>query len=312
MDFDITTSEKFKVMQGQNILEYKDYLIYERHLMENTVNGYIFRVYKFFLFLNRDLKDTTREDIKDFVKYLKLREYEASTLTTYICSLKSYFGYLLYKDEKNESLLSISYLLNHTIKIKKYRRVPPIPNLNEVNILRETMLRQKSLQSTNPNKFLYNIILRDIALLELLLATGARSAEIRNLRLVDIDFENSSIFIKEGKGGHQRMSLFDSIALKAVKEHICNKNLSPNDFIFPMSQGNMLNYIIKRWAKRAKINSRIHAHSLRYFHIIEAQVRGVNIQSVADQVGHVNLNTTRYYTHLHLNHRRDQYKGYFA
>lgn len=286
---------------------YQEYLIYERQLAGTTTDNYMFFIKEFLGFIRKDCEEVNREDIRAFLKHLRKRGIKQSSVTNYVISLRSFYNWMSYA-VRTEELNQLSFFLNKIVKIKRERVVPEVPTITELDKLRNTLEAYKRASSFNKKMPLYKLTLRDCAIFEMLIATGLRSAELRNVRMCDVDLDNSTVFVEKGKGGAQRVSIFSEHTKAVLKEYIEYNSFESSERIFIVRNGNMLNYIIKRWAKRASINQKIHAHSFRHFHITEAQRQGVPMQVVADQVGHVSLNTTRNYTHLDLNHRRDQYK----
>lgn len=304
MDFNILTGE---------IKEFYRFLKYERQLSNLTVLKYITSISKLKAFLNRDplfnktLFAATREDISNYLACLRDNGLHRNTITNYIVSLRSFYSWAMYVN-KNDNLIAVNFLLKTIIKTKIERGIPFMPTREEVEKLRVTLKTYKELLSFNKNAYAYRKTLFAYTIIELLITTGMRSKELRSLRKKDLDLENRAILIKFGKGGYQRMSLFGDSALPLLKEYLEINNFSPDDFVFPVRQGNVLHYMIKRWAKRAQINSRMHIHAFRHYFITESQRQGVPVEIVADQVGHKNLNTTRHYTHFTLDFIREKYK----
>jgi integrase/recombinase XerD len=294
--------------------EFKKFLKYEKQLSDLTVQKYlvsITRLKDFFegnLFLNKPLSDATREDISSFLAYLREHYLNKTTIAHYIVGLRTFYSWAMYTYKK-DNLFAINFLLRNIIKIKQEKNIPFVPNKEDINKLRDTLRAYKELQSYNKNSFSYKKTILAYAIFELLITTGMRSKELRSLRKKDIDLEGRTILIKFGKGGYQRISLFGNSAYDALQEYFAANNFYSDDSIFPIRQGNVLHYMIKRWARRAQINPRIHIHAFRHYFITESQRLGVPIEIVADQVGHQNLNTTRHYTHFTASFLKEKYEG---
>lgn len=298
---------EYHASQKTVISDFRDYLTYERGLAQSSASIYTEDLFRFSAFMGRDLKEVTKEDIRDFIKYLRRRNLSGSTIIRYMVSVKCFFSYLN-SQESTDALSSLCFFMSNHISIRRERKISQVPSTLDIEKIRLAMAAWKIKKNTATQPATYRKALRDIAVYEVLISTGARSAEVRALVVADLDTANNTIFIRKGKGGHQRVALFNSVAKEALLEHIKHNDIKGQDKIFPMAQGNLLNYIVKRWAKRAEVNPRLHPHSLRHYHITESQRQGINIQAVADNVGHVSLNTTRSYTHLDINYRREQYK----
>lgn len=284
---------------------YKDHLLYERQMSIVTVVGYCKLLFHFYVFLGRDLKEARKDDFRDFIQQLKMNDYKASTVNTYLNITRSYFNFLANSEDTTE-YKELAFYINKNFRIKKEVTVIQVPTVDEIEKLRDFFKSNKKSWCKRKHKISYSVFIRDIAIFEVLIATGARSAELRGIRTKDFDLANNTVLI-DGKGGHQRFAIFSTFTSESIIEHLTHNKLQENDLVFKMAQGNMLNYIIKRWAIRAGINPHIHAHSLRHYHITAAQRLGININNIADQVGHTCFDTTRRYTHFDLNFRKEQY-----
>ena len=288
------------------LVDFKEYLSYERNLADNTVASYLYFVSEFISFASKDVMEIQRDDIKDFIKYLRVRDLQNSSISAYVIALRSFYKWLAYTN-KSEVLLQVNFFLNNIVRIRKERSVRAVVTTDELSKIREAIATHKAVLSCNKKSNFYRIVLRDAAIIEMLACTGCRSEELREIRVRDIDFENKTVLIRKGKGGHQRVALFNESARIALKEHIAHNGYDLDARISVIRTPNMLGYIVKRWAKAANLGKNIYPHSFRHHHITEAQRKGIPIQAVADQVGHVNLNTTRMYTHLDLEYRKEEY-----
>lgn len=289
-------------------LNFKDHLRYERRNKANTIHNYVTYVSNIQTFTGKSMAELTREDIRAFIKDLEDRKFCKSSISNYVIAWRSYYSWLGDKTRDPE-IIAMSFFLTKIIKIKKDFRVTETPSMDEVNRLRQTLNAYKAAMAFNRKGVLYRAVLRDIALIELLATAGLRSNELRNLRRDEVDLEENVLFVRVGKGDRQRVSLFGNSAKIALEEYFKEHDFAPSANIMP-KRGNMINYIIRRWAKRAGINEKIHAHSFRHFFITESLYQGIPIESVADQVGHVNINTTRGYNHSNVSTLKAKYKNF--
>jgi site-specific recombinase XerD len=293
--------------------EFKKFLIYARFLSPLTIQKYIADIARFIkflqddLFLNKLLSDTTKEDIGKFLIYLKQRYSNNNTITNYIVALRTFYAWIAYKYKK-ENLLDINFFLKTIVKTKQGNSIPFMPHPEEIEKLRKVLKTYKELQSGDKDSYSYKKTLLAYTIFELMITTGIRSHELRSLCYKDIDLENRIISVRCGKGGYQRESLFGNSAYEILKEYFAMNHFSSEDLIFPIRQGNILHYMIKRWAKRANINPKLHIHSFRHYFITESQRQGVPIEIVAAQVGHRNLNSTKHYSHFNIEFIRERFK----
>lgn len=299
-------------MKNTDILNgYSDHLVIERRMSENTLEQYMRIINKFISFNSKDLQETTREDIKDFIRYLMTAELKNSTISNHVIGLRSFFNYLADKTQRKE-IMSLTFFLQRILKIKRERSVRQVPNNQEWERLRDAAQAYKVAASYNKESKLYKNTLRDYAIFETIVATSGRVSEISNIRLCDIDFNSKTIFMRSRKGGHQGMVIFGEKAKIAIQELVNIKNLSSHDKLFGITYESQIYYIIKKWVKKAGVNNLLHPHSFRHFHITEAQRNGASLIHVAEQADHKNLNTTRGYTHFDLQDRRESYAKFFS
>lgn len=151
--------------------------------------------------------------------------------------------------------------------------------------------------------------LRDRALLELLYSTGLRRKEVGNLTRSDIDFNRQVVFVREGKGGHDRVVPLGRRACAWLEKYLYEARpqltvgdataLFVTDFGDPAS-GYYVAMRVKRYMAMAGIERPGAAHLLRHAcatHMLEG---GADIRFIQALLGHANLNTTEIYTHVSI------------
>lgn len=291
--------------------DFENYVRYERQLATSTIQRYLFTLNEFQRFLqsdmfNKKLNDITKENISEFVIHLTNKGMSKASIANYISTLRTFYKWAAYITKK-ENLLTVNFFLANIIKIKREFPIPYIPSREDIKSLRKTLYTYLELLSFDKTSPAYKKTVMACAIIELLITSGIRSGELRNLRYQDIDLENKTLFIKSGKGGYQRISLFGETAYKTLIEYFAINNFKPEDLLFPYKQPNVINYTIRRWAKRAQIKNRMHAHAFRHYFITESQKQGVRAEVVADQVGHKSINSTKYYTHFNIDFLREKY-----
>lgn len=136
-------------------------------------------------------------------------------------------------------------------------------------------------------------------ILKIYYSSGLRLSEAINLRKKDIDFIESVIWIRDGKGGKDRMSILSKDLAKELQNFTQYKK--DKDFIFVNKKGDPINprtvqMIIEKAKVKANISKDVHIHSLRHSfatHLLEA---GVDIRKIQELLGHADLSTTQIYT----------------
>jgi len=152
--------------------------------------------------------------------------------------------------------------------------------------------------------------LRDRAILEVFYSTGIRNTELRNLELYDIDFERKEIHIRDGKGGKDRNLPIGEIALIYIKEYtetVRPKYLKDKEsnILFLSHNGRKLTddivpWIVQKYAKRAGLDEKIGAHTIRHSFATHLLKRGAPIRYIQEMLGHTSLDTTQRYTRVEI------------
>jgi len=153
--------------------------------------------------------------------------------------------------------------------------------------------------------------IRDRAILELLYGTGMRRAELGKLHLSDIDLEQGTILIRQGKGRKDRMVPVGHNAREALVDYLelSRKNLlrAKTDSLFVGNGGRALtaNYIterVKTLGKRAgvKLTPHVMRHSCAT-HLLQGRA---DIRQIQRLLGHKSLITTERYTRVEISDLR--------
>lgn len=151
--------------------------------------------------------------------------------------------------------------------------------------------------------------LRNLALVDLLFATGMRVGEVSALNREDFSPVEAIVRVK-GKGGRDRLAfVVDEQSLRIQQEHIEMRShidsKSPALFLNATSerlstQG--IANIISQFRKDAGIERHITPHMLRHTVATLLLRNGVDIRIVQEFLGHASIATTQRYTHITKDH----------
>jgi integrase/recombinase XerD len=150
--------------------------------------------------------------------------------------------------------------------------------------------------------------LRDRALLEVLYATGVRRIELCRLRREDLSLQRRTLFVRQGKGGKDRLlPLGDRAAawvdryLSDVRPHftldLAEPTLFLNDYGEPFRQS-QLGDKVKRYLRQADIEAAGACHLLRHAMATHMLENGAETRYIQAMLGHASLETTQIYTHV--------------
>jgi integrase/recombinase XerC len=167
------------------------------------------------------------------------------------------------------------------------------------------------------------VALRDLAMLELLYATGARVSELCALDIEDLDHERRTARLF-GKGRKERVVPFGVPAARAVSRWLNEgrpamiaaaaraRAIAPGDALFLGVKGGRIDprtvrTVVYRARTAVATAGTLAPHGLRHSaatHLIEG---GADLRSVQELLGHANLSTTQLYTHVSAERIKSSY-----
>ena len=151
---------------------------------------------------------------------------------------------------------------------------------------------------------------RDAVLLSLLYDTGARVQELVDLKVCDINLNDTVTIVLTGKGGKSRIVPVMKPTGELLRQYIEGNGLShPARSRNPLftNRGNQpltragVTYILKKYAAQAQgigvkdISEEITPHWLRHSKAMHLLQSGVNLIYIRDLLGHSNVSTTEIY-----------------
>ncbi len=159
----------------------------------------------------------------------------------------------------------------------------------------------------------------DQAVLELAYASGLRLAELRTLRLEQLQLEAGFIQVI-GKGNKERVVPVGAPAVAALRRYL---EVSRPRLVGPKSPGTVfLNRRggsfgavslwgrIKARARMAGIGRNITPHMLRHSFATHLLEHGADLRVIQDLLGHANISTTEVYTHVTTSRLRDIHRQF--
>lgn len=281
------------------IKDFLDFIKIERGYSDNTVKAYQKDLDQFLRLAKADkLKDIDRETIKTYLERLYDKGFSVSSAERKLACLKSFFRYLVREDALQSDPTA-------DIKLpKKAKRLPKALSISETIKL-----------ISAPREKTY-IALRNIALLEILYATGMRASEAVGLNIGDINFEVS--FIKcFGKGSKERIVPVNKITLSAIREYLAKGRpefpKKDKEALFVDKNGQRLTrqglwLIIKKYVKQTGVKGKTSPHTLRHSFATHLLEKGADLRSVQEMLGHADIATTQIYTSVSRERLKRMYK----
>ena len=288
------------------IAQYEEHLVLVRNLSDNSIRGYISDLNSLLEHINklgvREFKDLELKHIRSWLAYLQSNGASRSTLARRIVSIRA-FTYWAASQKWIESDIGAALEVP-----KPLRKLPEVLNQEEANTVVEAMQLRASEEPTPEN-------LRDLAIIEVLYASGIRVSELCGLNIRDLDFGRNTLQVL-GKGNKERVVPLGLPAVRALQSYLefardSFKNSKSGDAVFLGSKGKRIDQRIARAvvndAMKA-IGSNMSPHGLRHTaatHLLEG---GADLRTVQEILGHSSLSTTQIYTHVSPERLKEAYK----
>ncbi len=233
--------------------------------------------------------------LRRYLANLQSRGYARSTVARRAAAVKGFFRYLV-----RQGILDVDPTLSLSLP-RRERRLPKLLSLREL----EAAAESRSLH-------VYRTSLRDMALVELLYATGMRVGELAALDLGDVDLEREEVKVL-GKGRKERVIPFHRVAGELIEAYLTKERhvLAANtgtgdgkaDPLFLSVRGGRLSdrgvrRVVERFYRGLEGGKRVSPHTLRHTFATHLLQGGADLRSVQELLGHVDLSTTQIYTHL--------------
>lgn len=293
----------------KNIKNFLFHCKYERNLSTKTLTAYEIDLRQFKSFC---IEINTSLLIQNMDKYI-LKQYlekispkfKPKTLKRKLASLKAFFNYMQFEDE-----IGINPFNKVKIKINEGKRIPRIIEPRVIKRLYNHLYEKKnSLNKTD--SYAYTIVVRDIAVLELLFSTGLRVSELSHMKSSSMDLNKSTIRIT-GKGNKERLiPICCADTRKALECYfkIYRKRIEDAEYYFLNRFNKRLSeqsirFMIKKYIKHLSIDTNITPHMFRHSLATMLLENEVDLRYIQDLLGHSSINTTQIYLSVNKKKQR--------
>lgn len=260
---------------------------------------------QFSLFCGDTLLKVERDDIRAWIVSLMDSGDQPKTVQRKISTLKSFYKYLLKTN-------TIKAMPTQGIALPKAKKVlPAFVSEADMQKLQNEELFEDTFEGV-----------RDKSILELLYATGMRSAEIMNLSLRNIRFNDGSIKVL-GKRNKERIVPITLETVKLLDVYIKARNNTfpeiDHDFLFVTNKGgkfyhSLLYKIVNKYLSLISRQAKRSPHVLRHTFATHMLNNGADLNGIKTLLGHSSLAATQVYTHnsiekLKLIHKQAHPRG---
>jgi site-specific recombinase XerD len=277
----------------------------------NTVRAVAHDLKTFFAVVGKEPVEVVAADVFDFVAHqrgdrtvIRMSDGEsgvsARTIARRLSSVSGFYAYLLARGDSAVTVNSVPRGLSTRRRGGRRRSVPlvrvpkTLPSIlspGEVDALIGALRHH-----------------RDRAMVFAMVLGGLRRCEVLGLRLSDIRVGERSLFVAEGKGGHQRVVPISNVFFRAVGDYLNDERPADvsTDRVFVALKGpsrgqpltaDGVDVIVRSAHHRAGLE-RVTCHQLRHTCLTRLREAGMALEAVQAQAGHVSIESTRIYLHL--------------
>ena len=274
------------------LFKFINYLQATKNLSGKTLSAYRGDLRQFFAYE----QDILHPDICSFISYLtSMLKLKDTSIRRKIITLKTFYSYLI-----DTEVIDRSPFTKLKFRFKQERKLPKTITIRDVSKILSYFDSIEFNSLTCFAKFEY---VRDAALIDLLISTGIRIGEAAAITLNDIIISERTLLI-HGKGRKQRLIYISSpitwnriIALLKERKLTNGNHLFINRYGQPISIHG-IEYIYKKYLKKAKISSHSTPHYLRHTFATNLLANGADLRSVQEILGHASVATTQIYTEV--------------
>lgn len=159
----------------------------------------------------------------------------------------------------------------------------------------------------------------DHAVLELAYASGLRLAELRSLRLEQLNLESGFVLVI-GKGNKERVVPMGRLAVSALERYLTHgrpKLVRPKSpaHVFLTQRGSAFAHVtlwlrIKQWVRHTGVTRPVTPHMLRHSFATHLLEHGADLRVIQELLGHSSISTTEIYTHVAGRRLREVHEQY--
>ncbi|MEM5558243.1 tyrosine-type recombinase/integrase [Aliarcobacter cryaerophilus] len=279
---------------------FESHCIYEKNLSNKTIKAYKIDLNQFLKYKYSETLPINMFDkiyIKGYMKYLFEKELKAKSVKRKVGTLKTLFSFFEF-----EEFIELSPFKKMKLSIKLPKRLPTTLDIKELRKFFKYIYDYKQSFDTN-DTYTYKSVIRDIAVLELLFATGIRVSELCNLLKENINIKKGVINII-GKGDKERIiQICDHNVKNALLEYdsLFKNDILQNKYFFINKWHNNLSeqsvrIMIKKYSQKANIKKHITPHVFRHSFATALLEENIDIRYIQKILGHSSVVTTQIYT----------------
>lgn len=287
----------------QAINEYIAWLQIERSSSPLTCSAYRHDIEAYASYLEKiyciiDPDEITQEEVLAYLSSLLEQGKSPATRERAISVLKGFHRFCIQEHFcKQDPTGALAYP-------KKPLKLPDVLSIDQVDALMDTIPDDSALH------------IRDRAMLEVLYGCGLRVSELVGLDRERLYLDDGFLLVF-GKGSKERMVPISGLALSWLERYLAEARVAlyrpqkPTGAVFLNSRGGRISrqsvHKIVACAGTAINVSSLHPHTLRHSFATHLLEGGADLRAIQDMLGHSDIATTQIYTHVHMQHLKEEY-----
>jgi site-specific recombinase XerD len=253
-----------------------DYLRHIRKTVSNATYQQVFSnlraLYRYCVDNNKTLDQLTQTDVETLLRSCT----SANDTKKILCRvIKKLYEFLQWPENPARHV--------HLLR-SSGRKLPHVPSEDQV---------RKAMQKVTGCSSLLE--LRNRALVELAYGSGLRIGELERLNIEDIDFNEHTVYIR-GKGDKTRIVPLTSKAIESVQAYCAERRVHRGPLFVGRHYGRRLK--VQMVGKIFRDKTGIRAHLYRHACATHMLKNGCDVRYIQQLLGHVDLTTTQFYTHI--------------
>ena len=277
---------------------------FEKKLDEKTIRAYRADLRQMAQIVGEttDIFIMSKTDIKNYLQ--QIAGFKHKTIKRKIATLRSMLNYLECEYEDY-----INPMRKMQIKMKEPLRLPVVMTIEEMRRILNSLYSRTN--NSAEDTYSYKAAIRNIAVVELLFASGMRVGELCNLRNKDVDLVNGEVRII-GKGNKERIiHICQPETLQALRQWLKQENgacdLQVPFFTNRLHRGlstQSVRQLIRSIVSATGISKHITPHTFRHTFATLLLEEDVDVRYIQNLLGHNSIATTQIYTHVNMNKQR--------
>ncbi len=277
-----------------------DYSLHIRGYSKDTIKRYrqIINFYSRLANITK-IEEVTRDNVRNAFYYGRTeRQWKPNTFICFHKSLAVFFRWCVINGY-------MSFNPTDDIEIPKLeKRLPP-------KLTKQDSLKLLEIVYNYPYDYKF-LRYRNHAIFSMFIFAGLRKRELLKLRFTDVDIENLTIFVNQGKGSKDRIIPMSFTLAQTLKRYIEErKRLNKTCPEFFASLNRNLGFTdtgLKRLVAKIRDASRLSftIHKLRHTFATLMLEGGCDIYSLSRMMGHSDIKTTTIYLYASAEHLRSQ------